>query len=979
MDKNNEKISLDQNNLSFREIQELSRINRCIICSKGLCNFSDEIITVKNEDLIAMTVISQSLNDGKWISWEGKRCMLIHGHCYKNYIDSRKQSNSSISEQSTHSDIDFASISNDELYNSELKFNYKKLCFFCCKSLNNKSKRINMINTMSEKIEKIIDLASLNEDENSSLIDRLNYIRDIKVTSYYHKVCYSFFHNKFRSNSSLDKQRNDLKTVKLVIDYIMTNNKRRFTLDEVKQLIKDNVVETEFLVAKLKEFYGNDMHVTKNFKEQPVFYLTTDMTPIDDDILSNATTDDDDLHKNQILQEAVQILRDEITCTTFSHNSYPPASKFLSNVTSVIPPRFKSFLDKLLLLMKEKDLKDDLLFVKRDALAHAIISIIKQKEFVSSLQLAIATCIRRESDSKLLIDVLSRLGLSASYTDLITYEDSTIMNWTQTKVESTFVQYVWDKTYNDPKSPVMKGIAIYTTFDLISASENKLNDGDHVPKFETSTELINQLPNVTIGTVVNRLDFIVFLSVDSLKINPVPLLQPHYTAYLYAKQFNIPSVPLWKEFMEHITRKRIYSVSHVAYLPIQNDLPENYDITNNVLQFAITETTKINQKTSIVTFDQPTYWKARAVIDDEKQILVRLGGFYLLTSYLKAIGFIMRGSGFELLWSKVYSPETTEKMLLGQALEKALRAHILSFTAIGMFMIQKLNPTNVSKKFIEKLFKTWPTWDESPTINDINEDMFMMHLNEELIRKIESIEKLSSTSKLWTQYLRLVTIVLQFIEADRLADWNLYLNSIRSMLPIFHATGDFEYAKSGQVFLQDLVQLKEKMNEKEFERFSKGGFFSIHQSEKSFSNLSPDMTEKPIFNQFFAHDLTVKDCTSDDDLFRYLQTKPTADNVIKCMKNYCNLESTTIDQPANPNKDKQIEEDNKDLKVFLSWFEKFDPYEMVNSTSNSTGKKTKLTINCHKALEQGEISMARIVGQNANSITFTKENVVIPF
>lgn len=54
-------------------------------------------------------------------------------------------------------------------------------------------------------------------------------------------------------------------------------------------------------------------------------------------------------------------------------------------------------------------------------------------------------------------------------------------------------------------------------------------------------------------------------------------------------------------------------------------------------------------------------------------------------------------------------------------------------------------------------------------------------------------------------------MALQFVEAERSGNFKLHLQSLREMLPLFHATGHNEYAKCGRIHLQDAKELEEKM------------------------------------------------------------------------------------------------------------------------------------------------------------------------
>jgi len=78
-----------------------------------------------------------------------------------------------------------------------------------------------------------------------------------------------------------------------------------------------------------------------------------------------------------------------------------------------------------------------------------------------------------------------------------------------------------------------------------------------------------------------------------------------------------------------------------------------------------------------VTFDRPLYIKAQNIVEQSKpepQIVVRLGGFHLLMSFIGTIGYIMAGSGLKEQWNIIYAANSIEKMITGHAYSRAVRA-----------------------------------------------------------------------------------------------------------------------------------------------------------------------------------------------------------------------------------------------------------------------------------------------------------------
>lgn len=75
---------------------------------------------------------------------------------------------------------------------------------------------------------------------------------------------------------------------------------------------------------------------------------------------------------------------------------------------------------------------------------------------------------------------------------------------------------------------------------------------------------------------------------------------------------------------------------------------------------------------------------------------------------------------------------------------------------------------------------------------------------EEFHFTMKEIEGNGPTARLWIQYFNLTIFLTTYIGAERSGDWFLHLDTVIRMLPILHATGNFNYAKSVHLYLQDI-------------------------------------------------------------------------------------------------------------------------------------------------------------------------------
>lgn len=129
-----------------------------------------------------------------------------------------------------------------------------------------------------------------------------------------------------------------------------------------------------------------------------------------------------------------------------------------------------------------------------------------------------------------------------------------------------------------------------------------------------------------------------------------------------------------------------YGRRKILILPFINQDPTQPDTIYSAVCFAQNLAEKYRLGLCPVTFDQPLYIKAAKIVKSShpglKNVVVRLGGFHLLMSYMGAIGYVMGGSGLEDLWETVYAPNTVIHVMTGHAYARALRAYMLSSVAI---------------------------------------------------------------------------------------------------------------------------------------------------------------------------------------------------------------------------------------------------------------------------------------------------------
>ncbi|CAB3252444.1 unnamed protein product [Arctia plantaginis] len=189
------------------------------------------------------------------------------------------------------------------------------------------------------------------------------------------------------------------------------------------------------------------------------------------------------------------------------------------------------------------------------------------------------------------------------------------------------------------------------------------------------------------------------------KFNAVDLL------WLYGKWKNLSPLPGWNGYLQQLTKNnQNFSTSQVIFLPFIDHPASNLDTIYTTLHSAINIAKSHQQKTCIITFDQPLYSKAREMVaasdanSDLSKTVVKLGGFHMLMSFLGCIGHVMDGSGLKEALSKIYATNSVDKMLNGHAYARSIRGHILLRLALSIKIFEEMKIENcVLDELIEQI------------------------------------------------------------------------------------------------------------------------------------------------------------------------------------------------------------------------------------------------------------------------------------
>ena len=118
---------------------------------------------------------------------------------------------------------------------------------------------------------------------------------------------------------------------------------------------------------------------------------------------------------------------------------------------------------------------------------------------------------------------------------------------------------------------------------------------------------------------------------------------------------------------------------------------QNKECNNHAPMKYICSQARRLQVTPVLTFDQPLYFKALVIVENEnsdvKQVVLRLSGMHIEMSLLGAIGHVMADSGLKESFEVIYAEAAVPHMLSGKAITRAIRAHLIVDAVLSSMLI----------------------------------------------------------------------------------------------------------------------------------------------------------------------------------------------------------------------------------------------------------------------------------------------------
>lgn len=287
---------------------------------------------------------------------------------------------------------------------------------------------------------------------------------------------------------------------------------------------------------------------------------------------------------------------------------------------------------------------------QRLAVASDIISAIRPKSYLSPPHLGTGVLLHRISGSRYVVDLMTSMGKSISYKEVMKYEGSNAVSSPPSVDQGAFIQFIFDNA--DHNTRTLTG---HDTLHVTPAS--KLQAIAPVPRPKraaTAAEIRDRGIMEIEPNYAAKNAGLKNLVMDDVLARPEEVPQLENVGCLdflwLAEHALQESYHGWNGFMTvaHANEPN-HDMSAFLPLPFIPMAATDPSSLYTALRFARKRCDDYKQKTCVVTFDLPLFLMAMDIVNGcggkLPFVVVRLGGFHLRMSFMGAVGALMGGSG----------------------------------------------------------------------------------------------------------------------------------------------------------------------------------------------------------------------------------------------------------------------------------------------------------------------------------------------
>lgn len=945
---------------------------------------------------------------------------LVHTKCRREFVNP----NLVKAKKRRFGDIDSQANKRCALRSDGSCFDYKFMCLFCgCRDLYDGKKpeyRLIPVRTIDFQ-ERICQICSeVNSDWSKVVQDRILFVGDLPAAdAVYHQQC----NVSFRTGRQIPKMFIPIDSPKTskrrmcgrpkdvvrsdaflkVVSFLEQNEDEQLTIkDLIKKMSEytsdENTEPYSFkhMKRELKHHFGDKLIISEICGKSNVVSLQSTASAILQEFhqKQQRSTIDEEL---QIIETAAKLVKNDIKRVQQDRKLYPDASDLadVDKALEFVPSSLKQLLG---IIFQGKDVN-----VKLASVGQAIMQATRPRGILAPLQLGLGVQLHHHFQSKFLIDSLNEHGFCCSYSEVKRFERcSAVVQGTDVHNHSpdSFLQYAADNV--DHNIRTLDGEKTFHGMGIIATITPKVKMTTPIKRIDVSVDEIARIGRINIRSFILRNDVMSNLHYEPLVYQAA--IEPYKNIDLLWKSsllFKCPR-PQWSGFMQLLHQNNHTGPASVMFLPMIDLDPNDLSCIYSTLVFVSSHAKRYNC-TPVITFDQPLWWKANVILENErdsadlKGMIIRLGGFHILMSFLGCIGHLMGGSGLRELLELVYATNTVTHMLSGKAVARAVRGHLLIDAALHSLLCSKAMGVDPEEQNVNEELEEQGQYSEQFTSNpnikilsdlmeqalsetisteelDNDSDLIALHLKLEEVKT--SLQDLK-TSKLWIQYLRMIDLLRKFMKGERMGDWSLHLQCLHDMLPFFASSGHNLYLKSVYLYLQKMSRL-EKQHPEVHRQFCSGKHV-VRRSDRSWAGLSVDLVIEQCLMRSVktTGGLTRGRGFTEVQRLIWVMSTPACAEVNRSMQELTEVVYTTSDQHKECT-NARITKDMEDANVILKHLTEMEPFGEDPTLRNiASGVVAHPTVNVFDAKSVGDKIIQSMEGTTVAAHSFQKKHQVV--
>ena len=259
-----------------------------------------------------------------------------------------------------------------------------------------------------------------------------------------------------------------------------------------------------------------------------------------------------------------------------------------------------------------------------------------------------------------------------------------------------------------------------------------------------------------------------------------------------------------------------------------------------------------------------------------------------------------------------------------------------------------------------------------PTFEELTNNEYLLSMKNKIDHILNTASEKSKTAKLWVQYIHMVNLLKNFIRSERCGDWELHLECVRNMLPYFHASGHYLYAKSAHLYLQDMILLDKDTHQ------PLSDYFTVCRTEKYFSGVWSDMiVEQTLMRSIhsvggLSHGRGMKDHVWN----QWILSMPSSAEICNQLEDYTNVFDASSYQHVDWSTARDTK-DRADTDILFEWLSMHNPFSVTDKLlSLSNGVVAGKNVNCHDAYKVGTIMLSKLTGMKFSEIKYKRSDIV---